>query len=79
MARAKAEAAKVNVSFPEKEAAMMKKKAEVEANLHVLKQEKEAVAASTAAAMFEAAADMEEGHLEELQDLTQEDPAKKYS
>ena len=58
---------------------MMKKKAEVEANLHILKQEKEAVAASTAAAIFEAAADMEEGHLEELQDLTQEDPAKKYS
>lgn len=40
ISRAKAEAAKIKVSFAEKEAAMMKEKASIEASLHVLKQEK---------------------------------------
>ncbi|XP_034079405.1 uncharacterized protein LOC117550916 [Gymnodraco acuticeps] len=77
-ARAKAEAAKIKVSFAEREAAMMRQKAEVEANLYVLKLESKAVAASKEAAIFEAAAaDLEEGHLGELQDLAQEDPARR--
>lgn len=70
-----AEAAKIKVSFAEKEAAMMKEKASIEASLHVLKQEKEAAAASTEAAIFEAAAaEYEEKVVGELQDLTLEDP-----
>ncbi|XP_076131007.1 uncharacterized protein LOC143112609 [Alosa pseudoharengus] len=80
-ARAKAEAAKIKVSFAEKEAAMMKKKASIEASLHVLKQEKEATAASKEAAIFEEAAaaliltDIDS--LGELQDLALEDPMKR--
>ncbi len=54
-ARAKAEAAKIKVSNAEKQAAMMKQKALIEAN-HVLKQEKEATATSKEAAIFEEAA-----------------------
>lgn len=78
-ARAKAEAAKIKVSYAEKEAAMMKGKALIEASLHVLKQEKEATAASKEAVIFEAAAAkyMERDPLGELQDLTLEDPIKR--
>lgn len=80
-ARAKAEAAKIKVSFAEKEAAMMKEKASIEASLHVLKQEKEATAASKEAAIFEeavAAAKCEEKDtLGELQDLALEDPIQR--
>lgn len=78
-ARAKAEAAKVKVSFAEKEAVMMKQRASIEASLHVLKQEKEATAALTEAAIFEAAAaEYEEKDADgELQDLTLEDPIKR--
>ena len=80
-ARAKAEAAKIKVSFAEKEAAMMKEKASIEASLHMLKQDKEATAASREAAIFEkAAAAVEYGEkdtLGELQDLALEDPIKR--
>lgn len=93
-ARTQAEAAKLKVSYAEKEAAMMKEKAmiearqqrdsaeaerqkaELEANLHVLKQQKEAEAAFKEAAIFEAAvSDLDEGCFSELRDLTLEDPA----
>lgn len=77
-ARAKAEAAKIKVSFAEKEAAMMKEKASIEARLHVLKQEKEATAASKEAAIFEEAAaeleNIENDSLSELKKLTVDDP-----
>lgn len=56
---------------------MMKEKASIEASLHVLKQEKEATAASKEAAIFEEAAAAEceeERSLGELQDLALEDP-----
>lgn len=60
---------------------MMKEKASIEASLHVLKQEKEATAASREAAIFEegAAAVGYEGKdtLGELQDLALEDPIKR--
>ena len=59
----------------------MKEKASIEANLHVLKQEKEATAASKEAAIFEeavAAAKYEEkDSLGELQDLALEDPIQR--
>lgn len=57
----------------------MKEKASIEANLHVLKQEKEATAASKEAAIFEEAAaeQMEKNSLGELQDLTLEDQTKR--
>nr|XP_055068359.1 uncharacterized protein LOC129450001 [Misgurnus anguillicaudatus] len=79
-ARAKAEAAKIKVSYAEKEAAIMKEKVNIEANLHVLRQEKEAEAASKEAAIYEeaAAAEYMEGDpLGEFQDLTFEDPTKR--
>lgn len=80
-ARAKAEAAKIKVSFAEKEAVMMKEKASIEASLHVLKQEKEATAASKEAAVFEeAAAELEQREIEflgELEDLAVDDPMKR--
>lgn len=59
---------------------MMKEKALIEASLHVLKQEKEATAASRKAAIFEEAAaaeHMKGGSLGELQELTLEDPLKR--
>ncbi len=65
-ARAKAEAARAKAYYAEKEAAMMRKKAEVEADLFVLQSQKEATAASAEAAIYEAAADIEEGNLDEL-------------
>lgn len=57
----------------------MKEKASIESSLHVLKQEKEATAASKEAAIFEeAAAEYEEGRsLSELQDLALEDPKER--
>lgn len=56
----------------------MKEKASIEASLHVLKQEKEATAASTDAGIFEAAAAEyeEKDVVGELQDLTLEDPIR---
>lgn len=56
----------------------MKEKALIEASLHMLKQEKEATAASKEAAIFkEAALEFKErGSLSELQDLALEDPIK---
>lgn len=60
---------------------MMKEKASIEANLHVLKQEKEATAASKEAAIYEAAAaeleQRESEALGELQELALEDPMKR--
>ena len=79
-ARARAEAAKIKVSYAEKEAAMMKEKASIEANLHVLRQEMEATAASKEAAVYEEAAAGEHltnDSLGEFQDLTLEDPIKR--
>lgn len=64
--RAKAEAARAKASYAEKEAAMMRKKAEVEADLFLLKSQKEATVASAEAAIYEAAADIEEGNIVEL-------------
>lgn len=59
----------------------MKEKASIEANLHVLKQEKEATAASKEAAIYEAAAaeleQRESEALGELQELALEDPMKR--
>lgn len=59
---------------------MMKQKASIEASLHVLRQEKEATAASKKAAIFEEAAaaryEDDEGTLGELQGLALEDPRK---
>ncbi|XP_026147341.1 uncharacterized protein LOC113121247 [Carassius auratus] len=65
-ARAKAEAARAKASYAEREAAMMRKKAEVEADLYLLQSHKEATAASAEAAIYEAAADIEEGNIAEL-------------
>lgn len=62
-ARTKAEAARAKASYAERKTAMMRKKAEVEADLFLLKSQKEATAASTEAAIYEAAADIEEGKL----------------
>jgi len=45
---------------------MMRKKAEVEADLFVLQSQKEATAASAEAAIYEAAADIEDGNIDEL-------------
>ncbi len=45
---------------------MMSKKAEVEADLFVLQSQKEATAASAEAAIYEAAADIEEGNIDKL-------------
>lgn len=62
----------------------MKQKASLEANLHVLKQEKEATAASTEAAIYEeaaaAAAELDQRQsdaLGELQDLALDDPVRR--
>ena len=58
----------------------MKEKASIEASLHVLKQEKEATAASREAEIFEAAAAVEYGEkdtLGELQNLALDDPIKR--
>lgn len=83
-ARAKAEAARVQVSYAEKEAAMMRekahieaRKAEVEADLYVLQKEKSAIAASAEAAVYEAAAEVEEGPLKDLAQITLEDRAQR--
>lgn len=81
-ARAKAEAARIKVSFAEREAAMMKERAAIEASLHVLKQEKEATAASKEAAIFEEAAVAAAEYVEEcslgvLQGLAVEDPVER--
>lgn len=65
-ARAKAEAARAKASYAEKEAAMVKKKAEVEADLFVLQSQKDATAEAAEAAIYEAAADIEEGNIDEL-------------
>ncbi len=68
-ARAKAETARAKAYYTEKEAAMMSKKAEVEADLFVLQSQKEATAATAAsaeAAIYEAAADIEEGNIDKL-------------
>ena len=70
-ARAKAEAARVAVSYAEKEANVMKEKArlaaesafkeaDLEAQLHVLKREKVAAAATAEAEVLEAAEELEE-------------------
>lgn len=58
---------------------MMKEMASIEASLHVLKQEKEATAASKEAAIYEAVAAKceEERSLDELQDLSLGDPIER--
>lgn len=50
----------VQMSYAEKEAKMMKKKAELEANLHVLQKQRAVVAALAEAAVYEAAVEWEE-------------------
>nr|XP_055053880.1 uncharacterized protein LOC129439016 [Misgurnus anguillicaudatus] len=54
-ARAKAEAARAQLSFAEQEADVMKKKADLEANLHVLKSQKAVAVALAEAAAYEEA------------------------
>lgn len=54
----------------------MKEKVNIEANLHVLQQEKEAVAAIKEAAIYEEAAAAENMEVSEFQDMTFEDPTK---
>lgn len=78
-ARAKAEAARVQVSYAEKEADMMRQKAELEANLYVLQKRRSATAASAEAAVYEAAAEIEERPLEDLAQLTSEDRVQRTS
>ncbi|KAF7642338.1 hypothetical protein LDENG_00259810 [Lucifuga dentata] len=58
---------------------MIREKASIEANLYVLQLQREAAAASTEAAVFEAAADVETGCLSELPEITQDDPAARTS
>ncbi len=71
-ARAKAEAARAEVSYAEKEAKIMKEKAELEANLHVLQKQRAAVAASAEAAVYEAAVESEE-QLKDFSELAIQD------
>lgn len=78
-ARAKAEAACVQVSYAEKEADMMRQKAELEANLYVLQKRRSATAASAEAAVYEAAAELEEEPLEDLAQLTSENRVQRTS
>lgn len=96
-ARAEAEAARVEVSYAEKEAAMMRekahieaehqrslaeaaqRKAEVEASLYVLQRQKTATVASAEAAIYEAAAEMEDEPNEYLSQIPPEDSARHTS
>ncbi|KAJ8353350.1 hypothetical protein SKAU_G00209170 [Synaphobranchus kaupii] len=78
-ARAKAEAARVEVSYAEKEAAMMREKARIEASLYVLQKQRSATAASAEAAVYVAAAEMEEEPLEDLAQITAENRAQRTS
>ncbi len=75
-ARAKAEAAHAEVSYAEKEAKIMKEKAELEANLHVLQKQRAADAASAEAAVYEAAVESEE-QLKDFSELAIQDAAQR--
>lgn len=89
-AKAKAEAALVEAKYAAKEAQMMKekarieaeaaqRKAELEANLYVLKTERSATAASAEAAVYEAAAAMENDPLNDLAQIPPQDKAQRTS
>ena len=54
-----------------------RRKADVEANLYVLQLKRAAVAASAEAAVYEAAAEIEEEHLEGLAQITTQDPVQR--
>ncbi|XP_053565001.1 uncharacterized protein LOC128655382 [Bombina bombina] len=80
-ARAKAQTAQAQISYAEKEADMIKLKAAIEAeaarhkaeleeNMHVLKIQRAAVAASAEAAVYEAAAELEEEPLQDFAEIT---------
>ncbi len=75
-ARAKAKAARAEVSYAEKEAKIMKEKAELEANLHVLQKQRAAVAASAEVAVYEAAVESEE-QLKDFSELAIQDAAQR--
>ncbi|KAK7901877.1 hypothetical protein WMY93_018646 [Mugilogobius chulae] len=87
-AKARAEAALIEAKYAAKEAQVMKekarieaeaaqRKAELEANLYVLKTEKTATAASAEAAVYEAAAAMENDPLNDLGQIPPQDTAQR--
>ncbi|KAL7865571.1 hypothetical protein SRHO_G00108180 [Serrasalmus rhombeus] len=72
------EKAKIEEEHQKSTAEAARRKADVEANLYVLKLKREAVVASAEAAVYEsAAAEIEDGHLRELAHLTTQDPVQR--
>ncbi|XP_041424892.1 uncharacterized protein LOC121395423 [Xenopus laevis] len=76
-ARAKAEAARAALSYVEKEADMIRQKAELEANMHILQIQKAAVSASAEAAVYETAFGLEGDQLHDVPEVAIHDPVQR--
>ncbi|XP_053555350.1 uncharacterized protein LOC128645998 [Bombina bombina] len=72
-----AEAAKCKAETARCEAETAQRKAELEANMHVLKIQRAAVAASAEAAVYEAAAELEEEPLQDFAEITTHDSVQR--